>query len=259
MASTAVIEPQADQAQFVAELQELRRAPGRRAADHPFVHAMLRGEASEDQVKVQCVQQYFHTVAFVDGLTRLASRCKIAEIQREIAAGVYEEYTGKLSNTGPHLELFFRYAESWGFTRDQLQRTGYYLVPEGMALINWYMYAADHLSPLEGIAVFTVGAEGVNVTFPGLPGLSRQVCDALLRHYHKTQDDVFFWDLHDKVDQGHSTTGLEILARHATTEDQRDRIRAAVRMTTDVWYHFVGAPLNWTMDDVQSVNSSFFY
>jgi pyrroloquinoline quinone (PQQ) biosynthesis protein C len=105
---------------FVDELQDLRRSPERRAAAHPFIQEMVAGRATDDQVMVQCVQFYFHTRAFVNGLTRLASRCDVPEIQREIAEGVYEEHTGKLSGTAPHLELYLRYASSWGISRKQL-------------------------------------------------------------------------------------------------------------------------------------------
>ncbi len=253
--ATAVNE---EQKLFLDELEHLRRALPRRAAEHPLVKAMERGEATEDQVKVQCIQQYFHTVGFVNGLTRLASHCDVAEIRREIAEGVYEEETGKLSGTAPHLELYFRYAQSWGFAPEQL-RDGVYMIPETMALINWYMYAADHLSPLEGIAVFNVGAEGVNVTFPEFSGLSRKICDALLNHYGKTPEDVIFWDMHDRADQEHSGTGVSILARYADTEEKRERVRTAVRMTTDAWWHFVSGPLNWTTADCHAGNSSVFY
>jgi len=250
--------PVLEHEQFVDELQELRKAMPRRAAEHPLIKAMERGEATEEQVKVQCIQQYFHTVGFVNGLTRLASRCDVPEVRREIAAGVYEEETGRLSGSAPHLELYFQYSRSWGFPPDKL-RGGAYMIPETMALVNWYMYAADYLAPLEGIAAFTVGAEGVNVSFPGLPGLSRKICDAVTRHYGRTSQDAFFWELHDREDQEHSATGLRILARHANSEEKRERIRAAIRMTTDAWWHFVGGPLNWSVADCFSANSSAFY
>lgn len=248
-----------EQERFVEELQVLRRALPRRAAEHPFIQAMSSGKATEEQVRIQCIQFYFHTIAFVNGLARLASRCNIPEIRREIAHGLYEEETGKLTGTAPHLELYYRYARSWGYTPEQLRDGGVYMLPETSALINWYMYACDRLSPLEAIAVFNVGAEGVNVTFPGLPGLSRKICDALTTHYGRSQEDAFFWDLHDRADQEHSHTGLEILARYADSPEVRQRIRTAVKMTTDAWWHFVGAPLNWTLEDCFAANSSAFY
>ncbi len=249
----------AEQEAFAHELNELRRVGNRRIAEHPFVQLLERGEASEEQLKVQCVQQYFHTVAFVNGITRLNSRCRIPEIQRELAEGIYEEHTGAFSKTGPHLEVFFRYAESWGIRREDLQQKGYYLVPEAMALINWYMYAADHLSPLEGVAVFTVAAEGVNTTFPGMPGLSRRFADALTKYYGKSSEDVLFWDLHDKADQEHSATGVRVLAQYIRTDEEKERIRSVIRMTQDAWYLFLESPLRWTWEDVRSVNSSAFY
>lgn len=243
---------------FVEELQNLRRAGNRRAADHPFIHRMLDGSASPDQVQIQCLQFYFHTVAFVSGLSRLASRCNVPEIQREVAEGVYEEYTGKLTGTGPHLDLYLGYAQSWGWNQETLRST-VYMLPETMGLINWYMYAADHLPPLAGIAVFNVAAEGVNVSFPDLPGLSHQISEALTRHYGKTQEDVLFWDLHDHADQEHSTTGVEVLVRHTVNDEQRNQIRTAARMTSDAWYQFVGCPANWSLNDCFNGSSAEFY
>lgn len=246
-----------EQHRFVEELQLLRRALPRRAAEHPFVLAMTEGRATEEQVRVQCIQQYFHTIAFPAGLARLVSRCGVPEVRREITEGLYEEETGKLTGTAPHLELFYRYARSWGYTPEQLRSA--YMLPETSALINWYMYACDRLSPLEAIAVFNVGAEGVNVTFPGLPGLSRKMYEALTQHYGRTAEEAFFWDLHDRADQEHSHTGLEIIARYADTPEVRERIRTAVRMTTDAWWHFMGGPQNWTLADCFAANSGAFY
>jgi hypothetical protein len=121
------------------------------------------------------------------------------------------------------------------------------------------MYACDRLSPLEAIAVFNVGAEGVNVTFPGLPGLSRKMYEALTQHYGRTAEDAFFWDLHDRADQEHSHTGLEIIARYADTPETRERVRTAVRMTTDAWWHFMSEPEHWTLADCFAANSGAFY
>jgi pyrroloquinoline quinone (PQQ) biosynthesis protein C len=248
-----------EQEAFDRELEELRREGNRRIGGHPFVQLLERGEATEEQLKVQCVQQYFHTVAFVNGITRLLSRCKISEVQRELAGGVYEEHTGAFSQTGPHLEVFYRYAASWGISREELSGEGYYLVPEAMALINWYMYAADHLSPLEGIAVFAVAAEGVNVTFPGMPGLSRRFADALVRYYGKSSEDVLFWELHDKADQEHSGTGVRVLVRYVEGEAEKGRIRSVIRMTQDAWSLFLEAPLRWRWEDVTAVHSGALY
>lgn len=116
-----------EQQRFVEELQVLRRALPRRAAEHPFVLAMMEGRATEEQVRVQCIQQYFHTIAFPAGLARLVSRCGIPEIRREITEGLYEEETGKLTGTAPHLDLYYRYARSWGYTPEQLRSA--YMLP----------------------------------------------------------------------------------------------------------------------------------
>jgi pyrroloquinoline quinone (PQQ) biosynthesis protein C len=121
------------------------------------------------------------------------------------------------------------------------------------------MYAADNLAPLEGVAVFNVAAEGVNVSFPGLPGLSDQIFQAVTKHYRRSSDDALFWEMHDREDQEHSSAGVKVLADHVKTEEQRDRVRSAVRMTADAWYHFVSAPERWTMADCLSANSSYFF
>jgi pyrroloquinoline quinone (PQQ) biosynthesis protein C len=89
-----------EQEAFERELEELRREGNRRIGGHPFVQLLERGEATEEQLKVQCVQQYFHTVAFVNGITRLLSRCKISEVQRELAGGGLRRAHGGVQSNG---------------------------------------------------------------------------------------------------------------------------------------------------------------
>jgi pyrroloquinoline-quinone synthase len=240
---------------FEDEIKSLQR--NHRVTEHPFVKRSLEGEASEEAIKVQVYQFYFHTVGFVKGLARLVSNCRVPELRKEIATGLYEEETGKLTGTAPHLELFFQYAEGWGINRDQLS-TKAYMLPETSSLINWYMYASM-LEPFIGIAVFNVAAEGVNITFPGAPGLSRLTADAMTQKYGRSRKEVEFWDLHDRADQEHSGTGVRILGAHAKSEEDRARVKTAIQMTKDAWWKFYDGFEAWKLEDCTRHNSAAFY
>lgn len=240
---------------FEEELKVLQR--DHRVTHHPFVNRCLEGKVSEEAIKVQVYQFYFHTVGFVKGLARLVSNCHVPELRKEIATGLYEEETGKLTGTAPHLDLFFQYAEGWGISRDQLQ-TQAYMLPETSALINWYMYASM-LEPFIGIAVFNVAAEGVNITFPGAPGLSRLTADAMSQKYGRSKEDVAFWDLHDRADQEHSGTGVRILGAYVKTPEDKSRVTTAIQMTKDAWWKFYDGFEAWSLEACRRHNSSAFY
>src|SRR5881296_2852026 len=63
--------------------------------------------ASLDQLKAHFQQEYAVYVRdFPILVSRVHSRCPIADVRRDLAENLYEEETGGLSGTGPHPELF---------------------------------------------------------------------------------------------------------------------------------------------------------
>ena len=206
-------------ATFEDELLAIEADMARRRYGSPGTKQLLAGQRGEESFKVDVVQFLFHTVGFVSALRHLYARCPLPDLRMELAESLYEEETGRMSNSAPHLDLYYQYARSWGFEPTELTKHAR-ILPEMGAVVHWYQYAATSLDPLIGLAALTLGGEGQNGTWAGIPGASRVLADALRASYGKTPEDVLFYEVHDAADKDHCAVGLRNLARHVATPKQ---------------------------------------
>jgi len=78
--------------------------------------------ATLDQLKVHFLQEFAVYVRdFPVLLSRIHSRCPVADVRRDLAENLYEEETGGLSGTGPHPELFLYMMEGLGFQKREFR------------------------------------------------------------------------------------------------------------------------------------------
>jgi pyrroloquinoline quinone (PQQ) biosynthesis protein C len=241
---------------FENEINVLRRSS--RLSQHPFTKALLAGTATKDQLKVHAVEWYFHTVVFPNALANLLSRCKIPQMRAALSEGLYEEYTGLITKTKAHLDLYFDYTQRLGLTREFLEQNSY-MTPGTSSLVNWYLYCTSQLEPLVGIASLAVAAEGQNVTMPGDPGASGMMVKALKEHYGFTDDGLEFWIVHDYADQDHSTSGVKLVVKYAETAQQKDMVRAAIRHTQDCMGAVFTDCMTYSWEHVTRNNCAMFY
>lgn len=205
-----------------------RNAPGGRQ------DRMLKGEESEEAMMVGVIQFYYHTVGFTNALRYLYARCDVPEMRDEIAEGLYEEETGGITSTAAHVDLYFRMAQEYGFSREKIEQNSV-LLPEMAATIHWYHYAATALSVLEGLAVLNFAAEGQNVEIGGYPGAAGVSYRIHKERFGLSEEALVFSHVHSYADDEHCAVGARNLAERAATEEQKNRIRTAIRMTYDVW------------------------
>lgn len=241
---------------FEKEINELRRSS--RISTHPFVKSLLEGKATKDQIKVHAIEWYFHTVVFPNALANLLARCKIQQMRAALSEGLYEEYTGQITKTKAHLDLYFDYTNALGITREFLEQHAY-LTPGTSSLINWYLYSTSELDPLVGIATLAVAAEGQNVSRPGDPGASGVLAKGLKDHYGFKDADLEFWTVHDYADQEHSTAGVKLVVKFAQTDAQKEMVRAAIRHTQDCMWATFSDATNFTWEQVTRNNCAIFY
>ncbi len=215
---------------FEQELKAVWLGNAKRRNASPRIKALKAGTLDEQAIKLQVVQWYFHTVGFVSALRHLYDRCDIPKLRSELAESLYEEETGKITGTAPHLDLYFQAAAGFGLTRKKIE-TEAYILPEMAAVVNWYHYACAVLDPLEGLAVLCLFAEGNNAEIGGYPGSSRIFADALCKHYGKSADDVLFYEVHDIADRDHAEVGIRNLAKLANTPVKRERVLTAIYLS----------------------------
>ena len=177
---------------FESELKDILLQSAKARNESPRMKRIVAGKEPQEAIDVSVVQFYFHTIGFVRALRHLYARVSIPEFRAELGEGLYEEETGRITNTAPHLDLYFQMAEAFGFPRAKLIAEAYCL-PETAAVVNWYHYAATSLDVLEGVAVLNFAAEGQNAEIGGFPGISKVMYDAMTSHYGKTHDDIMFY------------------------------------------------------------------
>jgi pyrroloquinoline quinone (PQQ) biosynthesis protein C len=251
----AVTEPAA-LSPFELELNQLRL--NKRRGGHPWVKLLLAGRATQEQLKVHAVQWYFHTVVFPNALANLLARCKIPQMRAALSEGLYEEYTGLITNTKAHLDLYFDYTKTLGLSREFLEQHAY-MTPGTGSLVNWYLYCTSQLEPLVGIASLAVTAEGQNVNLPGDPGASGMMGRALKEHYGYTDEGLGFWNVHDNADEEHAGTGVKLVVKYANSDLQKEMVRSAIRHTQEcIWATFMDIQ-NYSFEDVTRNNCAMFY
>ena len=83
---------------------------------HPFYQAWSCGELTKEDFKLYAAQYYFLENHFPRFLSRVHSNVESSKVRREILENIIEEERGEEN----HLELWLRFAEGLGMTRDEV-------------------------------------------------------------------------------------------------------------------------------------------
>ncbi len=136
-------------------------------------------------------------------------RARIAEV-------VYEEGTGRLFSNGiAHNELYFRFGEGVGVSRDEMLQTRYCA---GVLAFKQYFIQTCSRNFVDGVAGHMLGAEAQG------PGHYQQIADKLQEKFGLTDEQVSFWVIHDIADEDHTNIGRELLEQFATSKDDLERV-----------------------------------
>lgn len=214
---------------FGESLMEEVRA-GRSFGGHPLWFKIQEGRLSRTQLQGFAKQFFLQVLEFPRAVSALHSRCTDLQERVKLAESVYEEETGRISGSKAHPELFLDFAAALGLRRDEV--LGAVPLPSTAALIHWFEYSTKILPFLEGVAAINLAAEGQVV------GAFGPFARALEKRYGLSESAVAFWDIHELADAEHSDVGDHIVIKHATTEDIRTRIRAAVKTSLGMWWQF---------------------
>jgi pyrroloquinoline-quinone synthase len=210
----------------LTELVRLRRSFG----GHRLWQKIEEGGLSRAGLQGFATQFFLQVVEFPKAVSALHANCPWLDARRELAESLYEEETGKISQTKPHPELFLDFTRALGL-RD-VQVIDAIPLPTTTALIHWFELSTRQRPFLEGVAAINLAAEGQ------VPGAFGPFARALERHYGLSREAVAFWDVHEVADREHSDVGDHIVVRHATTDELQSRITAAVRTSLEMWWQF---------------------
>ena len=208
--------PTNDTAGFLDELRDRVRERNFLSGPSPLTRMLLAGELTRPEVQEWARQFHLRTQAFSRGIAYMFAKCPDLPTRRQIAENLYEEETGKLSGTAPHVDLFAKLARSLGVSDAELAGAEPDDATQGF--ID-YIDSLAGRSFAEVVAAMAIGSE--TTARDGALRLS----EALRTHYGA---DTQFFDLHVILDDEHAEVGEEFILREAATPERRELMRAAL-------------------------------
>jgi pyrroloquinoline-quinone synthase len=191
---------------------------------HPFYQAWTAGTLTADRLRNYAVQYYQHVAAFPRYLSGLHSRCEDIETRQHLLENLIDEERGPDN----HPELWLRFAEALGVTRDEVLSAA--PLPATTALIDTFTSLSRELPPAAGLAALYVYETQV-------AEVATAKIDGLRKFYgidHAA--GVQFFTLHRDTDLYHAKAVAELIERnHVGANDQAVALEAARTALKAVW------------------------
>ena len=191
---------------------------------HPFYQAWTAGTLTADRLRNYAVQYYQHVAVFPRYLSGLHSRCEDIKTRQHLLENLIDEERGPDN----HPELWLRFAEALGVTRDEVLAAA--PLPATTALINTFTHLSQTLPPAAGLAALyvyeTQVAEVVTAKIDGL------------RKFYGIENaaGVQFFTEHRDTDPYHAKAVAELIERnHVGADDQAVALEAARTALKAVW------------------------
>lgn len=215
---------------FVLQLKKEIMAFPKIRISHPFLKAVCSGKATMDEIRRWAIQdyQFRRAVPRIAMLRYLA--CSDPEIARKLYEVVEEETRGLDTGSAGHNELFVKFAESIGLTRDQIENAE--LLPATAAHL-YYVELIIHTLPWFVVMAVQIGAEG---TFgPAAAALGQ----GFIKQYGMKPEGVRFFTVHSEADEEHGNLAVEIALRYITSPHLQELTRKTtfrrMELLYDIW------------------------
>lgn len=220
---------------FLSEMQEL--VASKHSKDHPLFPMIANGELSGDALN-GFVKQFYQLFPkpFPKPIAAMFARSpEDSELERMWFENLSEEAEGGETGTAGHKELYIRFAQAMGISREELDAAK--PLPEVQALLHWRELLISQRSWLELYACQGMCLEGT------ASGRMQLVVKGLTDHYgfKLESDDILYWTLHMSVDEEHMKVGPYVVEQYAISDLEQNAVRKAIKTTLDIfWLTFDG-------------------
>jgi pyrroloquinoline-quinone synthase len=189
---------------------------------HPFYQDWTAGTLSRERLQNYAVEYYPHVAAFPRYLSAIHSRCADIATRQAILENLIEEERGPEN----HPELWLRFAEAIGVARERV--LGATPSTSGADLVRAFSELAQSVS--SGLAALYAYESQI-------PAVATAKIDGLRCFYGITDErGLAFFTVHEKADVWHARTGAELIARHCSSDRDRElAIDAADRALSALW------------------------
>ncbi|HLW70157.1 MAG TPA: CADD family putative folate metabolism protein [Candidatus Binataceae bacterium] len=211
---------------IIAELDRI--VAGRHLLQHPFYREWTAGTLELDALREYARQYYRHVEAFPRYLSAIHSRCDDLGTRQALLENLIEEERGERN----HPELWTRFAQAFGVTRDELSKSA--PLPTTENLVETF-YRLSRNTPI------AAGLAALYAYESQMPTIADAKIDGLRRFYGVTDEDAYsFFSVHREADADHARTGGALIEKLVETSNDRDAVIAAARAAVDAL---------WTMLD----------
>ena len=194
---------------------------------HPFYVAWSEGKLSKSVLQEYAKQYYAHVRAFPTYVSAVHSHCDDLETRQLLLENLVEEEQGAEN----HPELWLRFAESLGVTREEVQNAE--LLPrtkESVARLKQLTQSADYREGLAALYAYE----------SQIPEVA-QTKRAGLKEFYGIDDErgVSFFRVHESIDLLHKEVEQRLLAQACTTPADKERATAAASAGAEALWSFL--------------------
>lgn len=212
---------------FLDELKSEIQTSEWSSVRHPFVQGVSHGTIPMQQIRGWAIQDSHYRRDVHRLATLRYLRCTDPEIQARLGGVVAEEAEGTDTGSAGHYELFHRFAEAIGLTREEVDNSE--PLPATAAHIYWAELILWTLPWPVAMAAQLAGEGQAPIT-------SRMMSDGLQAHYGLTAEQAAFFDVHTEADEDHRSLAEDIVVRYLVTGELQEQARAVVKRKLKLVY-----------------------
>ena len=188
----------------------------RKMLEHPFYLMWNEGALTLDMLRSYAKEYYWQVYYFQTFVSATHANCDDMTVRQMLLENLIEEEHGPNN----HPELWLRFAESLGVSREEVQRGKY--LPTTKDSVSILRELAGRSNPAEGLAALYAYESQI-------PDVARTKIDGLKKFYGiHSEDGLMFFTVHEEADVIHSRVTREALVRMCPTlESQRIALDAA--------------------------------
>ena len=200
------------------------RIASKHLLDHPFYQRWSAGTLTRDELQEYARQYWHYALAFPTFLSGIHAHTDDIVVRQMLLENLIEEERGAEN----HPELWLRFCESLGLTRDEVKATS----PNAQTatLIASMRSLAREGALHEGLAALYAYESQV-------PAVAKAKIAGLAQFYD--MDAPAFFSVHEEADVHHSATSRELLNRLCDSEEKVAQAEAATARVLDSLYGFL--------------------
>ena len=182
---------------------------------HPFYQLWSAGKLDVEVLREYAKQYYAHVKAFPTYVSATHSHCDDVAVRQMLLENLIEEERGENN----HPELWLRFAEGLGLTRDEVKKAE--LLPSTVDSVN-------RLKALTQSEDYRRGVAALYAYESQIPEVAQTKRSGLNEFYGiENSRAVSFFTVHEAADEWHREVELKVLSDACESDEDREAIVAA--------------------------------